>query len=184
MDDQQLLARIRQDSPHAFDDVFRAYYPSLVGLAESIVQQRATAEDIAQDVLIGLWRRRHDLTIETSLRAYLFRATRNRALNRIRDERVRRDAEPHIAAGALRPPPTDAAAVQSEIEAALRAAVQTLPPRCREVFELSRVHGLAYAEIADVLGISVKTVENQMGKALRILREQLAPWLPEPRTRR
>lgn len=184
MDDRELLARIRQDSPNAFDDIFRVYYPSLVGLAESIVQQRAAAEDIAQDVLVALWRRRHALAIETSLRAYLFRATRNRALNRIRDERVRRDAAPRIAADAARPPPTDASAVQAEIEAALRAAVQTLPPRCREVFELSRVHGLAYAEIADVLGISIKTVENQMGKALRILRKHLAPWLPEPRTRR
>ena len=175
MDDRELLARIRQDSPNAFDDIFRVYYPSLVGLAESIVQQRAAAEDIAQDVLVALWRRRHALAIETSLRAYLFRATRTRALNRIRHERVARAAQPQ---------PPDAAAVQAETAAALRAAVQTLPPRCREVFELSRVHGLAYAEIADVLGISIKTVENQMGKALRILRKHLAPWLPEPRTRR
>jgi RNA polymerase sigma-70 factor (ECF subfamily) len=57
--------------------------------------------------------------------------------------------------------------------------VQSLPDRCREVFELSRVHGLKYAEIARALGISVKTVEAQMGKALRTLRERLAPWLPD-----
>ncbi len=64
------------------------------------------------------------------------------------------------------------------MDVALRAAMGDLPERCREVFELSRVHGLRYAEIASALGISVKTAEAQMGKALRIRRERLAPWLP------
>ncbi len=68
--------------------------------------------------------------------------------------------------------------VEDEIEVALKTAVSELPERCREVFELSRIHGLKYAEIATVLGISVKTVEAQMGKALRSLRVKLAPWLP------
>ena len=71
-----------------------------------------------------------------------------------------------------------ASLVEEEIDAALNEAVNGLPERCREVFELSRVHGLRYAEIAATLGISIKTVEAQMGKALRILRERLAPWLP------
>ena len=69
--------------------------------------------------------------------------------------------------------------IEGEIEVALRKAVAGLPDRCREVFELSRVHGLKYAEIAQVLGVSVKAVEAQMGKALQRLREQLAPWLPK-----
>ena len=68
--------------------------------------------------------------------------------------------------------------VEEELAAALKEAMGALPERCREVFELSRVQGLRYAEIAAVLGISIKTVEGQMGRALRILRERLAPWLP------
>jgi RNA polymerase sigma-70 factor (ECF subfamily) len=72
--------------------------------------------------------------------------------------------------------------VEQEIEVALRAAVSELPDRCREVFELSRTHGLKYSEIATTLGISVKTVEAQMGKALRTLRVKLAPWLPQSET--
>ncbi len=75
-------------------------------------------------------------------------------------------------------PAAPAVLVEEEIDIALRAAVSDLPDRCREILELSRVHGLRYAEIASALGISVKTVEAQMGKALRILRERLAPWLP------
>jgi RNA polymerase sigma-70 factor (ECF subfamily) len=68
--------------------------------------------------------------------------------------------------------------VASELAAAAAAAVADLPPRCREVFTLSRARGLSYAEIAETLGISVKTVEAQMARALRGLRERLAPWLP------
>jgi RNA polymerase sigma-70 factor, ECF subfamily len=66
----------------------------------------------------------------------------------------------------------------AELERAIREAVRDLPDRCREVFELSRVHGLRYSEIASAMGISVKTVEVQMGKALRVLRERLSAWLP------
>jgi RNA polymerase sigma-70 factor (ECF subfamily) len=71
--------------------------------------------------------------------------------------------------------------VEQEIHQAMRRAVEGLPERCREVFELSRTHGLKYSEIAQTLGISIKTVEAQMGKALRVMREELAPWLPPGR---
>jgi RNA polymerase sigma-70 factor (ECF subfamily) len=73
----------------------------------------------------------------------------------------------------------DSEAREAELNAAIQAAIAGLPDRCREVFELSRVSGLKYSEIATRLGISVKTVEAQMGKALRVMREKLAPWLPE-----
>jgi RNA polymerase sigma-70 factor (ECF subfamily) len=69
--------------------------------------------------------------------------------------------------------------LEGEIEAMTRRAVSELPPRCREVFELSRVHGLRYAEIASTLDLSIKTVEAQMGKALRLIRDRLSPWLPK-----
>jgi RNA polymerase sigma-70 factor (ECF subfamily) len=67
--------------------------------------------------------------------------------------------------------------VEDEMKVAVQRAVAALPERCREIFELSRTHGLKYAEIAVVLGISIKTVEAQMGKALRFLREELSPWI-------
>ncbi|MBI2615354.1 MAG: sigma-70 family RNA polymerase sigma factor, partial [Gemmatimonadetes bacterium] len=76
-------------------------------------------------------------------------------------------------------PPADRDLLEQEMDVALAQAVAQLPDRCREAFELSRLHGLKYAEIAQVLEISVKTVEAQMGKAIRVLRERLAPWLPE-----
>ena len=178
VDERELLERIRRGDEDAFDAVFRTNYPLLVGMAEGMLRSRAVAEEVVQDVMLELWRRRESLPVEESLRAYLFRATRNRALNHLRHSRVERRGEPLVAGATADPPKAPAALVEEEIDAALRAAVADLPDRCREVFELSRVHGLRYAEIAGTLGISVKTVEAQMGKALRMLRERLAPWLP------
>lgn len=129
--------------------------------------------------MLELWRRRESLARDSSPQAYLFQSTRNRALNHVRHERVERTGEPEAVGLAAVNASAPEQLVEEEIEVALRSAVSELPARCREVFELSRTHGLKYAEIATVLGISVKTVEAQMGKALRTLREKLAPWLPE-----
>lgn len=179
MNDRELLDRLRSGDRDAFDTIFHAHYGRLVGLAESLVRDRGSAEEVVQDVLLELWRRRHTLRLQASLSAYLYRSTRNRALNQLRHARVQRAAEPFLAEDAKSPPAADRAALQEEIDAALREAIASLPDRCREVFELSRMAGLRYQEIADTMGISIKTVEAQMGKALRILRERLAPWLPD-----
>ncbi len=177
LSDSELIDRLRGGSQEAFDVIFRSYYGRLVGLAESMLRDRAVAEEVAQDVMVALWRRRDDLQIDTSLAGYLLRSTRNRALNHLRHQRVKREAEPLLSASSPRPTATDDAIREAEIDAAVRAAIGELPPRCREVFELSRVNGLRYAEIAETLEISIKTVEAQMGKALRLLREKLAPFL-------
>lgn len=179
MESANLFDRLRQGDETAFDELFRTWYPSLVRSAESIVRSRAVAEEIVQDVMLELWRRRESLAPDTSPQAYLFQSTRNRSLNHVRHERVERRSEPSVAG------PVDVAAsaparlAEEEIDVALKNAVADLPERCREVFELSRTHGLKYSEIATVLGISVKTVEAQMGKALRSLRVKLAQFLPE-----
>ena len=175
------IARLRTGDQGAFDAIFRANYAALVAFADGILRDHDAAEEVVQDVMVELWRRRDSLVIESTLRAYLHRAVRNRALNHIRHVRVVRAASPAIAERTAEPTPADARAIQSEMQIALARAVESLPPRCREVFELSRERGLSYAEIADTMEISVKTVEAQMGKALRILREQLAAWLPGPR---
>jgi RNA polymerase sigma-70 factor (ECF subfamily) len=106
-------------------------------------------------------------------------ARRNRSLNFLRHRAIEKRSEPQLIDGTAPSTPTDTATREAEIEIALQAAVAELPDRCRQVFELSRVEGLKYAEIATRLGISVKTVEVQMGKALRVLRERLRPWMPD-----
>jgi RNA polymerase sigma-70 factor (ECF subfamily) len=176
--DRELLDHLRQSDHGAFETIFREFYEQLVGLAERMLRQRETAEEIVQDVLLEVWRRRESLVVEESLRAYLYRATRNRVLNHIRHEQVVQRTARMVRDESVAPRTAVADVMESEIDAAVGKAVRALPDRCREVFELSRRHGLKYAEIAVALGISVKTVEAQMGKALRVLREKLAVWLP------
>ena len=177
LDSKELFDGIRRGDETAFDTLFREWYPSLVRASESIVQSRAVAEEIVQDVLLELWRRRGVLVSSSSPQAYLFQSTRNRSLNHVRHERVVKQGEPFARRAESTESMAHAQMVEDEMQVAVTRAVAGLPDRCREVFELSRTHGLKYNEIAEVLGISVKTVEAQMGKALRILREVLAPWI-------
>jgi RNA polymerase sigma-70 factor (ECF subfamily) len=177
-DERVLFTRLSAGDEDAFDAIFRAWYAPLVRIAEGVVRERALAEEVVQDVLLEVWRRREQLGNEESPRAYLIRAARNRALNHVRHLRVQQKSAPYVATRLEDAPEGASRLVEAELDAAVKHAVAQLPPRCREVFELSRVHGLSYAEIARSLEISVKTVEAQMGKALRTLRERLAPWLP------
>jgi RNA polymerase sigma-70 factor, ECF subfamily len=175
--ERDLQERIRAGDEGAFDFVFRAHYAQLVRMAQSVVREAALAEEIAQEVMLELWRRRESLQVEQSFRAYLIRSTRNRALNHIRHQRiVAREA----ATAAIDPrtsPSAEDEVLGIELERAVRDAIDGLPKNCREVFQLSREQGLKYAEIATALEISIKTVEKRMGQALAQLRERLAPWL-------
>jgi RNA polymerase sigma-70 factor, ECF subfamily len=179
LNDRELLEGLRKGEDEAFATIFRANYPAMVGVCERMTRDRAVAEEIVQEVFLELWRRREKLTVEDSLRAYLFRSTRNRALNHLRHIKVEKQGEPFAAGPSATSPVGSANLVEEELQQALRSAVESLPDRCREIFEMSRVGGLRYVEIAETLGISVKGVEAQMGKALRLLRERLDPWLDE-----
>ncbi len=182
MDERELLVRLRRGDDAAYEAIFRQWYAPMVASTTVLLRDRGPAEEVVQDVLLELWRRRESLTFETSLRAYLFQAARNRALNFIRRARVEARGESTIAAALPTPEPADSEVREGELNVAIQGAIAGLPDRCREVFELSRVRGLKYTEIAAQMGISVKTVEAQMGKALRVMREKLAPWLPESDT--
>ncbi len=146
-------------------------------MAEWVVGERAAAEEIAQEVMLELWRHRESLEVQQSFGAYLIRSTRNRALNHVRHQRI---VARELAAATLErreSPGPDAEVLGVELERVVREAVAALPERCREVFELSRVQGMRYVDIARALEISVKTVEKRMGQALSELRDRLAPWL-------
>lgn len=173
-----LFVRLAAGDDDAFDTIFRTWYAPLVRVATYLLHDVGIAGEIVQDVLLEVWRRRETLAFEQEPRRYLLRATRNRALNHVRHQVVAARAaardiseESHAATA---PAMIDAA----ELEQAITQAVATLPDRCRAVFELSRRHGMSYAQIADALDIAPKTVENQIGKALRMLRVALAAWLP------
>lgn len=161
----------------AFDELFLAHYAGLCQFAYRLTGSRMVAEDIVQDLFLALWSRPEPLTLDDPL-PYLYASVRNRAISHGRRERWRfltltRRAEelPSIQ------PPDAAGAETGELARAVEQAIRGLPERRREIFVLHREQHLTYAQIAATLGISVKTVETQMGRALKALRERLAPLL-------
>ncbi len=175
--EEELLTRLRAGDDGAFATIFRTHYAALVGTGARLLRERALAEEIVQEVMLELWRRRQTLALNRPLASYLHQATRNRALNRLRQDRTIHRGEPYVRPPTA-PPRPDAEILSAELRAAAEQAIDELTEPQREVFDLSRNAGLTYTEIADRLGISVKTVEARMGRALRQLRERLAPWLP------
>jgi RNA polymerase sigma-70 factor (ECF subfamily) len=178
VDEPELLSRLRHGDEDAYSSIFREQYPGLVVSATRLLGERALGEEVAQDVMLELWRRRESLTLTGPLRAYLQQATRNRALNRLRQGRTAQRGEVYVRGPSASPSP-DASAISSELQQAAARAIASLSEPQREVFEMNRQRGLTYGEIAEHLGISVKSVEARMGRALKLLREQLAPWLPD-----
>jgi len=180
-DDQECITRLTEGDEAAYALVFRTWYAPLVRFVDALLRQRDEAEEVAQEVMLELWNRRAQLDPERPVQAWLFRAARNRALNVVRHRKVVQLSEPVITAQMGAAASSDALTMEHEAEAALHEALAELPPRCREVFALSRHEGLRNTEIASQLGISVKAVEAQIGRALRSLRERMRPWLPPGR---
>ena len=175
--DDQFLKLLSTDSQRAMELIFREYYTFLCQVIARILPDPHVAEDLAQDVFFEVWKKKETLNINTSVKAYLRRAAVNKTLNYVRDRKIRWDDEDKIPGLAYETSDVVQKMQEEELQAAVDAAIGQLPERCRLVFSLSRFEDMTYQEIAGHLGISVKTVENQMGKALRIMREKLGDYL-------
>ncbi len=172
--DEDLLDLLKTGDGRGMGLIFEQYHPSLCASAYRIVQDRDAARDVVQEVFIRLWHGRATLQITHSLKAYLHRSAVNGALHHLeRTQRIKR--VPLQSAEELAGDAGGGAALEAgDLQAALAAAVDALPPVCRTVFMLSRHDELSNAEIADCLGVSVKAVEKHLTKALARLREAVA----------
>ncbi len=177
--DRELLARLRGGDHAAFDAIFRQWYEPVVRSANRVLRDQGVAEELSQDVFLELWRRREALAPDSSVAGYLMQAVRNRALNHLRHLAVQKKSAVYVEALSEPAEHADAHVHTSDLQVALTEAIAGLPPRTREVFVMSRERGLRYSEIAEQLGVSVKAVEANMSRALRMLRERLAPFMPE-----
>ncbi|MBL4704168.1 MAG: RNA polymerase sigma-70 factor [Flavobacteriales bacterium] len=175
--ENEIWNQLKQKDRSAFELLFRTHYEPLVGFVFKYLGNQPEAEEVVQDVYFQLWKKLDEVEIETSIKSYLYQAARNKSLNIIKHRIVQRKYEEHVQ---FHDSPFDSTnqIEVDELQERIQKAIDTLPEKCREVFLLSRFEEKKYKEIAEELGISIKTVENQMGKALKVLRGELADYLP------
>jgi len=163
-----------------FEQVFRAYFKSLHAYACTITRDPVVGEEIVQNIFVKLWEKREEIEIRGNVSVYLYRAVHNESLNHLKHLKVRAAYQTHtMRRHTLNDQEKASGKVMlGELEQKLEAALRELPEQCRTIFQLSRYEDLKYREIADKLDLSIKTVENQMGKALRLLRLKLVDFLP------
>src|SRR6266545_605005 len=180
--DATLVARLRAGEEAAFEQVFRRYYNPLCVFVTRYVGAPDLAEELVESVFARIWEQRLGWDVRGSLTAYLYAAVRHRALDHRRHEaiegrmRERTHREGPVPGMGQAQSGSEQLCEANELEAAVRAAIERLPERCRMVFTLRWQHQLSYAEIAETLGIATKTVETQMNRALKALREPLRPY--------
>lgn len=162
----------------SFEELFRSYFTPLCSFAQKFVNDADEAKDIVHLVFINLWNKRQEIDINTSLKSYLFQGVHNRSLNYIRDHKklVQFDTPQNEAELANYLESRDHLE-SSEAEQRINKALDELPDKMREIFMMNRFDGFKYREIADKLDISIKTVETQMSRALKILRDKLSDMI-------
>lgn len=177
--DNDLLIAIKNGDKSAYQHVFHTYYKYLCNFAFNIVKDKDSAEEIVQEIFYILWDKHSTIEIHTSLKAYLFRAVQNKCINQLKHidirEKYKEYNQEQISHNEQQ---VDDAVSANELAIKINEAINELPTERKRIFILSRKQGLKNREIAETLDISIKTVENQMGKALKFLREKLEDYLP------
>lgn len=174
----QLTQDLQRGNRQLFNQLFSDYYVNLCRFAYTYINDDDISEEIVQEVFISLWEQRESLNINTSIRSFLYTSVKNRSLNYIRNSKTRIHHENEFA----KEQDSKVSHIvdfceREELNYLIEQAVAELPEQCRAIFEMSRYQNLTYNEIAQRLDVSPKTVENQMGIALKKLRGKLSPYL-------
>ncbi len=175
--EDQWVDLIRTGSRSVFEQLFRSYYSRLCRYAYRLVGSRDAAEDLVQNVFLNIWKNRESWNPQSLPVVYLYRATRNQVINYAKHRKIRGDSFGHeVETRFVDDQTPESQYLQNECVSSVRETIARLPDRCRQIFLMKKDDGLKYSEIAAILGISVKTVETQMSRALRHLREKLAEY--------
>lgn len=173
MDPEQILVeRLRRKDKGAFELVFNTFYGLLKSYALRFIEDTEDAEEVVQDVFVKFWERCESIAPDSSVKSYLYRSVHNTCLNHLKHQKVKDAYRQHVITF-MEEAANELVEEQEGLRERILDEINNLPPRCSEIFKLSRFDGLKYQEIAEHLEISVKTVEVQMGKALKVLRERL-----------
>lgn len=173
-----LFEAIKMDDEKAFEQIFHHYYNNLCFYTYRIVQDEIQAEEVVQDLFVKIWEKRRNINIESSVQSYLFRSAKNMALNIIEHNNIKLRHAQTVLSKKNEYESTDEGYTEVGLAEKVEESIQSLPEKRREIFRMSREEGLKYKEIADKLNISIKTVEAQMGLAMKYLRNRLKHFLP------
>jgi RNA polymerase sigma-70 factor (family 1) len=165
---------VSYDDQQAFEVIFESTYSVLCGISFRMTKSAESAEEIVDDVFCSFWKNRKNINISMSFTPYLIAAVRNRSLDYLRKLKNEKSTPLEGASGIASSESTasDFLAYQ-ELNSHLMASVQSLPPQCKLIFTMSREQDLTYKQISEKLGISIKTVDTQMGRALKHIRNRL-----------
>lgn len=178
-DERCWIELIQDGDERAFELLFKEYYKPLTRFAWRYVKCKAIAEGLVQDIYSDIWENREKLDLEGSIRPYLYKVVRNHSLNYLKHKEVQRKYDPQWMAQKEVPMVVYRDKKrEKQIQEAIEQAIEELPERSKMTYKLHRHDGLTYQEIADVMDVSVKTVESQMTRTLKLLRERLAYLLP------
>lgn len=169
MNEQKLVKKLSKGDEKAYQYLFSEYYDWLCNYVYNLCNDRALSEDIVQDSLIRFWKKRKSIIITTSLKNYLFKTCHNQFLQHIRNEKIKYEALDKIRWDVISEVTLEYDLNSFKMDK-LNKLINQLPPRCKEIFIQNKIEKRKYKEIALDMGISVKTVENQMSKALNFLR--------------
>jgi RNA polymerase sigma-70 factor, ECF subfamily len=173
--DYELILKIKNDEKDAFEALFRRYYSELCHFIQRYINESEICEDLIQELFLRLWLYRIQWEPKGSVKAYLYRAARNKAFDYLRQKKIEREIEwETYKRDYFHQESQQELAIDEDLLAAVQCAVNKMPKRMKLIFTLSREDGLSYPEIAEVLDLSVKTVETQIGRALKSLRVQLS----------
>lgn len=176
-EEQFIFREMVEGNKKAFRFFFEKYYTELCNLVNLYIRNEIIAEEIVQDIYIYLWEKKGKIQIESSVKAYLLRASKNKSLNYLRNEKTRQIIQEkltEVSESSFEMPSNSLD--EGQLREIIENAIKSLPEKCREIYRLAKEKEMSYKEIAEKMGISVKTVENQMGIALKKLRNQLWPY--------
>ena len=178
VNDTVIIHRLQNRDEAVFEQVFKSNYKNLHAYAITMLKDEMAAEEMVQNVFYKLWERAESLSLSGSVTAYLYRAVHNESLNFLKHLKVRSRHQMFVSHRNDEDPEHASRRIHvKELEDKISQALNDLPEQCRTIFQMSRFEQLRYREIADRLHISVKTVENQMGKALKIMRARLVDFM-------
>ncbi len=177
--EKKMIIDITNGDEKAFEALFKTFFAELCFYAVRFVEDMENAEEIVQDIFFNIWNNRAKLNVNTSIKSYLYATVRNTCLNLIKHKKVENKYREYFSRKLQADELDEANWIENnDLETKILSTIDKLPTQRQKIFKMSRFEEMSYKEIAAKLGLSVKTVENQMGSALKFLRKELKNYLP------